>query len=58
MFFTMATIRTLNLTYVYNSAKNKDNDTKLAGYDPWGLQDKSRILWMIHCGICDMTGDV
>ena len=27
--------------YPYISAKNKDNDTKLSGYDPWGLSRSS-----------------
>ena len=27
--------------YAYNSAKNKDNDMKLSGYDPWGLPSTS-----------------
>ena len=33
-FFTM-------ITHPYISAKNKDNDTKLSGYDPWGLTRSS-----------------
>ena len=32
-----------NVTYPYNSAKNKDIDTKLSGYDPWGLSSTSSI---------------
>ena len=30
-----------NVTFAYNSAKNKDNDTKLSGYDPLGLPSTS-----------------
>ena len=33
-------------TNPYISAKNKDNDTKLSGYDPWGLPSTSRMSWM------------
>ena len=28
------------------SAKNKDIDTKLSGYDPWGLPSTSIMSWM------------
>ena len=42
----------------YISDKNEDNATKLSGYDPWGLQGTSRMSWMTHFGICDMTCDV
>ena len=30
----------------YNSAKNKDNDTKLSEYDPWGLPRSSMLSRM------------
>ena len=33
-------------TNTYISAKNKDNDTKLSGYDPWCLHSTSRMSWM------------
>ena len=29
------------VTHPYSSAKNKDIDTKLSGYDPWGLPSTS-----------------
>ena len=38
-FFTMK-------TNPYISAKNKDNDTKPSGYDPWGLPRSSRLSKM------------
>ena len=31
------------LTNPYISANNNDNDTKLSGYDPWGLQRSSML---------------
>ena len=34
------------VTHPYISAKNKDNDTKLSGYDPWGLPSTSIMSWM------------
>ena len=39
-FFTMT-------TNPYISAKNKDNDTKHSGYDPWGLRRSSMLSSMI-----------
>ena len=36
-------------TNPYISAKNKDNDTKLSGYDPWGLPRSSMLSRMTHC---------
>ena len=39
----------------YSSAKKEDNAMKLSGYYPWGLQGPSRMSWMIHWWICDMT---
>ena len=35
-----------NVTYAYISAENKDNDTKLSGYVPWGLPSTSIMSWM------------
>ena len=38
---------TVGLIYLpYISANNKDIDTKLSRYDPWGLPTKSRMSWM------------
>ena len=33
-------------TNLYISAKNKDNDTKPSGYDPWGLSRSSMLSMM------------
>ena len=34
------------VTHLYILAKNKDNDTKLSEYDPWGLPTTSSMSWM------------
>ena len=34
------------VTNPYVSAKNKDNDTKLSGYGPWGLLSTYITSWM------------
>ena len=34
------------VTHPYISATNKDNDTKLSGYDPWGLPSTSKTSGM------------
>ena len=36
------------LCSAYISANNRDIDTKLSGYDPWGLSTTSRTSWMTH----------
>ena len=33
-------------TNMHISAKNKDYNTKLSGYDPWGLPTTLRMTWM------------
>ena len=38
---------TPDFSNAYISAKNKDNASKLSGYDPWALQGTSKI----HCAI-------
>ena len=39
-------------TNPYISAKNKDNDTKLSGYDPWGLPRSSMLSRMTLSSEC------
>ena len=34
------------VTHPHISAKNKDNDTKLSGYDPWGVPSTSMTSGM------------
>ena len=40
---------TPGISNAYILAKNKDNDMKLSGCDPWGLHSTSRMSWMTHC---------
>ena len=39
-------------TNLYISTKNKDNDTKLSGYDPWGLPRSSTLSRMTPSSKC------
>ena len=39
----------VDFSNAYIKSKNEDNASKLPGYDPWGLQDTSRMSWMTHC---------